>query len=57
MALAGINDARHLTYARLYDLAIARDKIRWRAVSVIAAYASGTGISPAKINPYAKGDF
>ena len=55
--MAGIGDWRHLTYRRLFDLAIARDKIRQRAVSTIAAYASGSGIAPAKLNPYSKGDF
>ena len=57
MAMANITDARHLSYSRLYDLAVARDKIRWRAVSFIAAYASGTGISPHKLNPYSRGEF
>lgn len=57
MAMAGVSDARHLTYAQLYDLAISRDKIRWKAVSVIAAYSSGTGIAPSKINPYSRGEF
>ena len=55
--MAGIGDARHLTYSRLYDLALTRDKQRWRAVSFIAAYASGTGVSPHKINPYSRLEF
>ena len=55
--MAGVSEWRSLTYGRLYDIAIARDKIRWRCVSTIAAHASGTGIAPCKLNPYSRGEF
>ena len=55
--MAGIGDYRHLTYAKLYDLAIARDRIRWRCVSFIAAYASQSGTTPAQLNPYRHEEF
>ena len=56
IAMAGVVDWRKMTYSRLYDIAIQRDKIRWRAVSFISAYASQSGVSPIKLNPYARGD-
>lgn len=55
--MAGISDWRSMTYARLYNVAIARDKIRWRCVSFIAAYASQSGVAPNKLNPYSRGEF
>ena len=55
--MAGVSDWRSLTYGRLYDIAIARDRIRWRCVSFISAYASQSGVSPSKLNPYSRGEF